>query len=213
MCFARRPTKPTMTAAPAASYGRRVMVKRYPLEAARTVRTHAQNAAELGLRDARARLAEAVAQLEALQQAAAELARARDQSLGCAAASDAEHGATRSRDTERAANPGAISGVRRVVRPAAISGAELALAGAWTARLRERERGHAALVSQARAEVRSRERAVRLAELTLQQAYIERELIERHHARFAQTERKRAEREHEAESDDILQHAHARSRT
>jgi hypothetical protein len=191
------------------------MVKRYPLEAARTVRTHAQDSAEIALRDARARLSGAVAQLEALQRTAAELAHARDESLGCLDVTGAEHDARTvvSSDSQRTPRPGTISGVRRIVTAAATSGAQLALAGAWTTRLREREREHAKLVARARSELRSRERAVRLAELTLQQAYIQREVIERHHARFAQTERKRVERALEAEEDDLAQHAHAHARS
>jgi hypothetical protein len=191
------------------------MIKRYPLEAARTVRTHAQDAAEIALRDARARLDEALAQLETLQRTAAEMAHARDESLGYQDlnAVDQDGRALVSSDSERTPRPGAISGVRRITPAAATSGAQLALAGAWTARLREREREHAKRVVRARAELRSRERAVRLAELTLQQAYIEREVIERHHARFSQTERKRVDRALEAEDEDLAQHAHARSRS
>jgi hypothetical protein len=166
------------------------MARPYPLEVARTVRSHAQSSAELGLRDARARLADATAKLEGLQRIAAELARARDESLRSAGSSK----------------------TAQVSESIGVSGAALARAGAWTARLHDRERAHRRLVEQAHSELRSQQRAVRLAELTLNQAYIEREVIERHHARFAQTERKRTERAQEAESDDLLQHAHSRSK-
>ena len=96
---------------------------------------------------------------------------------------------------------------------AAVSGAELARSAAYAHRLRlELDRKRAAL-AEAAAALRTSARAVRLAELKLSQAYIEREVIERHHARFAERERKRVERAEEAELDDLIPHLRPRTPT
>jgi CTP synthase (UTP-ammonia lyase) len=92
------------------------------------------------------------------------------------------------------------------VASAAVSGAELALAGAYSTRLRLAQADTQAALDQAAVELRRCARAVRLAELKLSHAYIEREVIERHHARFAENERKRTERAAEAELDDLIPH-------
>jgi hypothetical protein len=97
---------------------------------------------------------------------------------------------------------------RRVAatREAAGSGAELAIAGAWAAKL---QRDHAAareVVQRTAAEVRRLARAARIAQEALRQAYIERELIERHHARFAEAERKRIQKAEDDEMDDMIPH-------
>jgi hypothetical protein len=95
---------------------------------------------------------------------------------------------------------------RRRRPPAAESGAELALAGAFAERLAVQQRAQRELLQRAAAEARSCGRAVRLAELKLSRAYAERELIERHFARFTATARRQAERAEEAELDDLIPH-------
>lgn len=141
----------------------------YPLEAARQLRTQAQDAAVDALARARADLADA----EAAQQRAA-------------AAVDAVI-------KQRAQSHGS----------AAISGSDLARAGAYDIRLRAAQQDKEAELKLAAAKVKRCRRAERLAELALHQAYVEREVIERHHARFAEVERKRAARAADDEEDDL----------
>ena len=95
---------------------------------------------------------------------------------------------------------------RRRKLPAATSGVELARSGAYADRLRLEQRAQQELLQRAAAEARGCARALRLAELKLSRAYVERELIDRHYARFAADARRRAERAEEAELDDLIPH-------
>jgi hypothetical protein len=99
---------------------------------------------------------------------------------------------------------------RRRGLPAAESGAELALVGVYAARLAREQCAHRTLLQRAAAEAHGCARALRLAELRLSRAYAERELIERHHARFAADARRQAERAEEAELDDLIPHLFSR---
>lgn len=146
--------------------------KPYPLEAARVLRTRAQDAAVLVLKEGQA----AVAAAEAIH--------------------------------ARAHQDAAALAERRVeaTRAAALSGAELAIAGAWAGKL---QRDHAAareVVQRTAAEVKRLARAALIAQEALRQAYIERELIERHHARFAEAEQKRIQKAEDDEMDDMIPH-------
>jgi hypothetical protein len=114
--------------------------------------------------------------------------------------------ATAEAELARLSAVAAALGERRRTLPAAESGAELALAGAYTERLGREQRAQRELLQRAAAEARSCARAVRLAELKLSRAYVERELIERHYARFAADARRQAERAEEAELDDLIPH-------
>ena len=95
---------------------------------------------------------------------------------------------------------------RGLNEPAAHSGAELARAGAYAQRLTWEQRTQREALQRAAAEAHSCARSVRVAELKLTQAYAEREVIERHYARFAAAARRKAERAEEAELDDLLPH-------
>jgi hypothetical protein len=55
--------------------------------------------------------------------------------------------------------------------------------------------------------VSAQARAVRLAELSWQRAYAEREALERHHERFREAERKAAEKAYELETEERAHHA------
>jgi hypothetical protein len=156
--------------------------KPYPLEALRTVRSHAMQAAQLGLHDARAALHDAQSKL-------AEVRRAHDARL-----------AERSHEC---GSDGAPS----------VCGAELARSGAYALRLQLAHAASRDELRRAEQALRSCDRALRLAELTLEQAYIEREVVERHHATFALEVRKQAERALEDEHDDQQAFLLSRART
>ena len=100
----------------------------------------------------------------------------------------------------------------RVVTPApgqtTISGHVLAWSGAYAARLQVESQKLTERVKAAQAVVASEARAQRLAELTWQRAYAERETLNRHHERFRQAERKAAERAEELEAEDTWHPAH-----
>jgi hypothetical protein len=91
-------------------------------------------------------------------------------------------------------------------RDAALSGAELAIAGAWAAKLQREHAVARTVVQRTAAEVKRLARAALIAQEALRQAYIERELIERHHARFAEAERKRIQKAEDDEMDDMIPH-------
>jgi hypothetical protein len=91
-------------------------------------------------------------------------------------------------------------------RTAAQSGAELAIAGAWAAKL---QRDHVAareVLKRTAAKVKEVTRAERLAQELLRQAYIERQVVERHYAKFAEAERKRLQKIEDDEMDDLIPH-------
>jgi exonuclease VII large subunit len=94
----------------------------------------------------------------------------------------------------------------RVVTPAPETGTQrgqtLALGGVYAARLYAEGRKLAARVQTAQTVVSAQARALRLAELSWQQAYAEREALERHHERFREAERKAAERAYEIETEE-----------
>src|SRR5262245_59066788 len=75
-------------------------------------------------------------------------------------------------------------------RPAGEGGAGLAGAGAYAQRLAGEQLAQREALQRAAAEARSCARALRVAELKLTQAYAEREVIERHYARFAAAARR-----------------------
>jgi hypothetical protein len=88
-------------------------------------------------------------------------------------------------------------------RPILQSGAELARSGAYAARLGRERVGLQQQLSAALRSLAERERALRLAELTLREAHIQRELIERHYERFLAEQRKAADRAEELELEDL----------
>lgn len=152
---------------------------RYPLDAVRTQRDHACQQAEQGLVIARGRLCEAQNALEATRAAQAAHAGKRSRLV----TPDPDH-------TERLSSPA------------------LARSGAYAARLQEEGRKLADQVQAAQTEVSVRARALRLAELSWERAYAEREALHRHHERFRAAERKAAERAYEIETEE---HAHPRN--
>jgi hypothetical protein len=150
---------------------------RYPLAAARTQRDHARQVAELSLRAARDRLAEAQAALETARQRAELHARSRNAALEAHARQGSEQHA----------------------------GFELTRAGLYAARLRAEL---SVLSQQLRAAQRSlsvQARAVRLAELAVTQAHAEREVLERHHERFRESERLAHLKAQELEAEELPQ--------
>ena len=157
--------------------------RRYPLEVVRTQRDHARQQAELELMLARGKLFDAEKALAAAQEA-------------CNA-----HAGKRSRLV--APDP---QGSRT-------SSQVLSWSGAYSARLQAEARKLARSALAAQTEVAVQARALRLAELTWQQAYAEREALERHHERFLVAERKAAEKAYELESEDHAHQAHLRMRT
>lgn len=166
-----------------ARYVRRCLMRKkpYPLEALRTVRSHALQDAQLGLQGARAARQDAQARLAEVRRAQAALL------------------------AERVRTSGADG-------PSTLCGAELARSGNYALRLQLAYASSREQVRNAEGAVRRCERALRLAELTLHQAYVEHELVERHHATFAQEVRKKAERELEDEQDDWQAFMHSRGR-
>jgi hypothetical protein len=151
---------------------------RYPLATARTQRDQAQQLAQTRLAEARARLAQAESGLQTAHGTMAALLEQRSAALA----------------------PPTSAGARGCDRAA-----EIARSGAYAARL------HAELnqlTLRIRAEQRSvaeHARAVRLAELTLSDAYAQRELVERHHARFREAEHKASEHAQELEAEELRQ--------
>jgi hypothetical protein len=157
---------------------------RYPLAAARTQRDQAQQVAKIRLAEARARLAQAETGLQAAQ--------------ATMAAVLAQRSAT------TLALPAAYPNGGCVRRHA--GAAQIARNGAYAARLQTELNQ---LTLRIRAEQRSvaeHARAVRLAELTLADAHAQRELVERHHARFREAEHKASEHAAELEAEELRQH-------
>jgi hypothetical protein len=159
-------------------------VARYPAAAARIQRDHARQVAELALRAARGKLADAEAAHEAAQAAAAEHARRRSATLGTG---------TGTGTLDRAA--------------------DLARSGAYAGRLQLQAKQLAQQLRAAQAILAEQARAVRLAELTFTRAYAEHEAIERHHERFLAAERKAVERAYELEAEERAQRLDSRLRT
>ena len=83
------------------------------------------------------------------------------------------------------------------------SAAEVARSGAYAARLGREQQQLNQQLSAAERGLLERARALRLAELALADAHVQRELIERHHARFQEEQRKLADREEELEVEDL----------
>ena len=160
---------------------------RYPLAAARVQRDHARQQAEDALRVARTGLRDAELAVEAVR------------------------GAWRAHEARRtrALSPqtGTAAGTARA------SAEELARSGVYAARLQIESGRLAQQLTAAQARVAEQARAVRLAEMAWQQAYAEREALERHHARFREAERKAAERAHELEVEERSQHRHVLARS
>jgi hypothetical protein len=84
----------------------------------------------------------------------------------------------------------------------------LACTGAYAARLHHEGQKLAAVVQSAQTVLSAQARAVRLAELTWQRAYVEREALERHHERFRAEERKAIERAYELETEEYAHPGH-----
>lgn len=93
-----------------------------------------------------------------------------------------------------------------LTRDAAGSGAELAIAGAWAAKLQRDQVAARDVLKRTAAEVKRLARSERLTQELLRQAYIELQVVERHHAKFAEEERKRLKRWEDDEMDDLLPH-------
>jgi hypothetical protein len=150
----------------------------YPLEQVLQLRVRTYQEAELELAQAKGRL--------------------HDAQLALAAAEDAlkEHSAKRS----------------RVVTPdpstKLVSSQALAWSGAYAARLQADGLKLKERVKAAQSVVATESRAVRLAELTWHRAYADRELLNRHHERFLESERKAADRAEELEIEDLWHPAH-----
>jgi hypothetical protein len=161
---------------------------RYPLAAARVQRDQARQQAEDALRAARSGLQDAELALEAVR------------------------GACRAHDARRASAllpaPSSQAG-----KPSLASAEELARSGVYAARLHVESGRLAQQLKAAQARVTEQARAVRLAEMAWQQAYAEREALERHHARFREAERKAAERAYELEVEERVQHKHVLARS
>jgi hypothetical protein len=91
-------------------------------------------------------------------------------------------------------------------RTAAASGAELAVAGIWAAKLQHDHVTARELAKRMATEVKRLARAERLAQDALRQAYIESQLVERHYANFAEEERRRIQKYEDDEMDDLIPH-------
>lgn len=105
----------------------------------------------------------------------------------------------------------ALEARRKLLDCAAVSGAEWARLGAYGVRLHAEHKAAQAATKVAAAAVKDAQRALKLADLRLHHAYIEREVVERHHARFAEEERKRQKRAEDDEMDDLIPHLRPRS--
>jgi hypothetical protein len=90
--------------------------------------------------------------------------------------------------------------------------ADLVRAAAFDGRLHAEVQALVLREGQARQEVRTRERAVRVAREALRAAYGEQQVIERHHERFVDEERKRRDKADELEEEDLLAHREAKRR-
>jgi post-segregation antitoxin (ccd killing protein) len=84
-------------------------------------------------------------------------------------------------------------------------GAELARSGAYAARLRAEMAELAQRVRSSQEQLVERARALRLAELSLAEAYVQRELLERHHTRFREAQAKAIEHASELEVEELQQ--------
>ena len=156
------------------------MAARYPLAAALTQREHLQEAAKLRLLEARAAMARAEAELSAATSAWSALASSRAALLTREAKSPSPRGTTR-------------------------TGAELARDGAYSARLGGELATLAIRVEHARRALADHARSLRLAELHLCDAYAQRELLDRHHARFQQQALRAREYAQELETEELQQ--------
>ncbi|HET8935053.1 MAG TPA: hypothetical protein VFN67_16510 [Polyangiales bacterium] len=150
---------------------------RYPLEQVLAQRVRACQQAELELVVARGRLHDA------------------EKALAGAQAVCAQHQSKRTRL------------VTPTPEQAKVSAQAFAWAGAYAVRLREDGQKLAEQAKAAQTVVSAAARALRLAELSWQRAYAERETLERHHERFKEAERKAAERAYELETEERAHHA------
>jgi len=98
-------------------------------------------------------------------------------------------------------------------RVSRMSAHALARLGAYALRLSLEARQRAAVLAQARATYAGALRALRLAELSLQDAYAHSEALERHHAQFLAAAKLAEEREAELEAEEHAQTRWHRSRT
>jgi hypothetical protein len=150
----------------------------YPLEQVLQLRVRTYQEAELELARARGRLHDAQLALTAAQEALA------------------AHSAKRA----RVVNPEPAGKV--------VSSQALVWSGAYAARLQVDALKLKERVKAAQEVVTAEARALRLAELTWHRAYADREMLNRHHERFLESERKAAERAEELEIEDLWHPAH-----
>jgi predicted transcriptional regulator len=86
------------------------------------------------------------------------------------------------------------------------TGAEVATFSAWSAKLQREHAAARELVKRTAAEVKRLTREERLAQDKLRQAFLERQIIERHHEKFAEAEKKRLQKIEDDEMDDLIPH-------
>jgi chromosome segregation ATPase len=151
----------------------------YPMAAVRTQRDLLRREAVARLATARSDLQLAEATLAAATAALSELQRRRSAGTSAAATKRSE--------------PHAL-------------GSELARHGAYAARLQGQVRELQAQLRAAAAVLAERQRALRLAELSVVEAHAQREVVERHHAQFRAAERKAAELAQEIEAEESRRH-------
>lgn len=139
--------------------------------------------------------------VRAYQEAELELTRARGRVHDAQQALTAAEHALQAHTAKRA----------KVVTPEAgeaVSSQALARLGMYAARLQTEGQKLKAHVKTAQAALAAEARALRLAELTWQRAYTDREMLSRHHERFLESQRKAAERAEELEIEDLWHPAH-----
>jgi hypothetical protein len=95
---------------------------------------------------------------------------------------------------------------RSVLEVPARTGAELAVAGVWAAKLQREHAATREVLKRTVTEVKRLARAERLAQDKLRQAFMERQIVERHHEKFAEAERKRLQKIEDDEMDDLIPH-------
>jgi chromosome segregation ATPase len=148
----------------------------YPLAAVRTQRDHQRQDALTQLGAARTQLRDAETTLHSARAALGDLQRRR--SLG-------------------------LSGSTSLKQ---VRATDLVRGGAYAARLQGELHKLVAQLRAAEEALQERERAVRLAELNVNDAHAQREVVERHHAQFRATERKLSERAQELEAEELRRH-------
>lgn len=95
---------------------------------------------------------------------------------------------------------------RAALEVAPSTGGELAIAGVFASKLQREHAAAREALKQTAAEVRRLARAERLAQDKLRQAFLERQVVEKHHEKFAEAERKRLQRIEDDEMDDLIPH-------